>query len=447
MGAEVTTSRLQEIGANFSRSLDDGDPAAKYTDACLAVRSTALPTEQALGNSEPAKEALQRHGTMLSTRELLDFLEIMGNPHSPLDSREELVRSYVTCCMRENGGDNAALTGLSPPTQSFRNVETHHPFSWEVPQRNTVRNAPFQKLSGQQSVTPPRPSSRVSSTSNGPALFASYDAALSWSSHLPFDDLSEELDHRGLSVSSDPGEEGPIAWSKQAAKALAEAVMIEKRLVNRNRQSNRKGGSDTKGAGKKYPNSHGRGRRTRGDGDIVDKRLDFSLETTASEAFANAASAVQTVVTSWAHPERNDDDEQSMGLREIRRVLGNTVSSSSTRAVLGILGSTATACVHSVEAVAEWAGGRLINREHIILGVCLFSLALRRGLWSTLLLILAVRTVRITTERMLSVSPGRAGSVSPTRKKKKVFVKKRRKDWMPPSCNYNDIAVPSELVQ
>ncbi len=446
MGAEVTAARLQEMGANLSRLLDDDDPAAKCTDACLAVRSTVLPTEQSLGNLEPAKEALQQHGAMLSTRELLDFLEIMGNPHSPLDSQEVLVGAYVACCMRESGGlgDNAALTGLSPPTLSFRNVKNHHPFSWEVPQRKTVGNAPFQKLSGQQSVTPPPPFSRGSSSSNGPALFASYDAALSWSSHLPFDDLSEELDHRGLSVSSDPGEEGPIAWSKQAAKVLADAVMIEERSVNRNRQSSRKGGGDTKDTGKKNPNSYGRGRRARGDGEIVDKRLDSSLETTASEAFANAASAVQSVVTSWAHPER-DDDEQNMGLQEIRRVLGNTVTSSSTRAVLGILGSTATACVHSVEAVAEWAGGRLINREHIILGVCLFSLALRRGLWSTLLLILAVRTVRITTERMISVSAG-TGPVPPTRKKKKVFVKKRRKDWMPPSCDYDDIAA-SKLVQ
>ncbi len=253
----------------------------------------------------------------------------------------------------------------------------------------------------------------------------------------------EELDQRGLSVNSDPGEEGPIAWSKQATRVLAGTVMIEERSpINRKRQRSRRKYGGAKGTKKKSKNPYGRVHAHGGGGEIVDKRLDSSLEATASEAFANAASAVQSVVTGWTHPERGDD-EPNMGLQEIRRVLGNTVTSSSTRAVLGILGSTATACVHSVEAIAEWAGGRLINREHIILGVCLFSLALRRGLWSTLLLILAVRTVRITAERIVSAG---AGHVPPTRKKKKVFVKKKRKDWSSQTGNYNHIAA-REFVQ
>ncbi len=443
MGVEVTAARLQKMGSNFSRLLDEDKLAVKYADSCLAVRSTALPTEQSLEKSEPSKEALQQHGAMLSTRELLDFLEIMGDPHSPLDSRKVLVGAYVTYCMRESSGlGDHASTDLSPSTLYFRSTENHHPFSWKISQKNTIEDAPFQKLSGQQLATPP-PSFSRGPSSNGPILFGSYDAALTWSSHLPFDDLSEELDQRGLSVNSDPGEEGPIAWSKQAARVLAGAVMIEERSsINQKRQRSRRKYGGAKGTEKKSKNTSGRVRAHDGGGEIVDKRLDSSLEATASEAFANAASAVQSVVTGWAHPER-DDDEPYMGLQEIRRVLGNTVTSSSTRAVLGILGSTATACVHSIEAIAEWAGGRLINREHIILGVCLFSLALRRGLWSTLLLILAVRTVRITAERMVSAG---AGPVPPTRKKKKVFVKMKRKDWSSQTGNYNDIAA-REFVQ
>ncbi len=418
------------MGTNFLRSLDEDELAAKYSNAYLDVRSTAQHTEQSVRKSGSMKATLHQHGTMLSTRELLDFLEIMGDPHSPLDSREALVGAYVACCVRESSGlGDSISTDLSPLTLSFQNVENRHPFSWEVSQRKLVEDVPFQKQPGQQSTRPPPPLSKTSS--NDPVLFASYDAALVWSRHLPFDELSEELNHRGLSVSSDPGQEGPIAWSKQAARVLADAVMIEERFINRNRQRRKSGG--TKGTGKRNQNSYSRV-RARGS-DIVDKRLDSSLETTASEAFANAASAVQSVFTGWARPER--DDEQNVGLKEMKRVLGNTVTSSSTRAVLGILGSTATACVHSVEAVAEWAGGRLINREHIILGVCLFSLTLRRGLWSTLLLILAVRTVRITTERMISAG---AGPVPPTRKKK-VFVKKKRKDGPPPlRGNYDSIA-------
>ncbi len=267
-------------------------------------------------------------------------------------------------------------------------------------------------------------------------FFDSYDAALTWSSHLPFDDLLEELDQRGLIVNCDPGYEGPNAWSKQATRVLTDAVMIEERSpINRKRpRSRRKYGGTKVAAEKKRKDPYGRV-RTHG-GETVGKRLDSSLEATASEVFANAASAVQSAVTGWSHPERGGD-EPNRGLQEIRRVLGNTVTSSSTRAVLAVLGSTATACVHSVEAIAEWAGGRLINREHIILGVCFFSLALRRGMWSTLLFILAVRTARITAERMVSAG---TEPVRLTKKKKKVFVKKRRKAWSSQTPNYSHIA-------
>ncbi len=120
---------LQEMRSNYSRLLHEDKLGAKYSDACLPVRSIALPTEQSLEKPEPWKEAFQQHGAMLSTRELLDFLEMMDVPHSPLDSRNTLVGAYVECCMREsdNLGDSASIDIYPPPIRPFETLKINIP--------------------------------------------------------------------------------------------------------------------------------------------------------------------------------------------------------------------------------------------------------------------------------------------------------------------------------
>jgi hypothetical protein len=56
--------------------------------------------------------------------------------------------------------------------------------------------------------------------------------------------------------------------------------------------------------------------------------------------------------------------------------------------------------VRGAEAAAEWAGGGLIPREQVLLAVCAYCLVFRRGLWSALVLLVAVRAGRLSLQQL-----------------------------------------------
>ncbi|CAM9784106.1 unnamed protein product [Chrysoparadoxa australica] len=64
-------------------------------------------------------------------------------------------------------------------------------------------------------------------------------------------------------------------------------------------------------------------------------------------------------------------------------------------AVMAVLRSAANAAIKCAEAAAEWSGGSLIAKEHVLLFVSGFCLVFRRGLWSCLALLVTIRQARI----------------------------------------------------
>ncbi|CAM9496910.1 unnamed protein product, partial [Discosporangium mesarthrocarpum] len=95
---------------------------------------------------------------------------------------------------------------------------------------------------------------------------------------------------------------------------------------------------------------------------------------------------------SW--PEMSDEGEGVVGV-------SGFLQSSANRAGVAVVRGVVNALVRGAEAAAEWAGGPLFAREHVLVAVASFCLVFKRGVGSSLALLVVIRAGRLTLQRVL----------------------------------------------
>lgn len=140
----------------------------------------------------------------------------------------------------------------------------------------------------------------------------------------------------------------------------------------------------------------------------------------AQEAVSFLGGAAATLLPEAFFAENDDDDLQRstavprVGSKQARRTrsmrqqadgarrsASNFVKSSANRAGWAMVRTAANGVVRGAEAAADWAGGGIVAREHVLVFVAAFCLAFRRGIASSIALLILIRAGRITLERLL----------------------------------------------
>lgn len=85
----------------------------------------------------------------------------------------------------------------------------------------------------------------------------------------------------------------------------------------------------------------------------------------------------------------------------LRRGASTFVQSSANRAGLALVRSAANGVLRGAEAAADWAGGGAVAREHVLLFIAAFCLAFKRGIGSSVALLVLIRAGRISLQRLL----------------------------------------------
>lgn len=115
----------------------------------------------------------------------------------------------------------------------------------------------------------------------------------------------------------------------------------------------------------------------------------------------------QTVGAS--HP-RTKQARRTRRMRErasgVRRAAAGFVQSSANRAGLAMVHSAANGVLRSAEAAADWAGGGTVAREHVLLFIAVFCLAFKRGISSSVALLIVIRAGRIAAQKLLNGGRG-----------------------------------------
>lgn len=97
----------------------------------------------------------------------------------------------------------------------------------------------------------------------------------------------------------------------------------------------------------------------------------------------------------------------------LRRGASAFVQSSANRAGLAVVRSAANGVLRGAEAAADWAGGGAVAREHVLLFIAAFCLAFKRGIGSSVALLVLIRAARISLQRLLE--GGRTAATGRTR--------------------------------
>lgn len=88
--------------------------------------------------------------------------------------------------------------------------------------------------------------------------------------------------------------------------------------------------------------------------------------------------------------------------RGVRRAAASFAHSSANRAGLTVVRSAANGVLRGAEAAADWAGGGVLTREHVLLFVAAFCLVFKRGLGSSVALLVLIRGGRVTMQKLMS---------------------------------------------
>lgn len=86
----------------------------------------------------------------------------------------------------------------------------------------------------------------------------------------------------------------------------------------------------------------------------------------------------------------------------VQRAVLSFAQSSANRAGLALACSAANGVLRGAEVAASWAGGDAVAREYVLLVIAAFCLVFRRGVGSSVALLVLIRAGRITVQRLVS---------------------------------------------
>jgi hypothetical protein len=402
MGVEEVERSLRRMKIPYSRLSTAADLARMYANAVLS--SDAKDAVSAVSASTLASGALfKMKAASMTTRELLDSLESMGGVGGDdvlkIMGREELEAAYLAASMKLGEGEKAGLRVIGRDLAD----ENKGPLGLDY--------------AGEYQQNP---------------SFSTYSKALRWAQSLTYDDVCEELRCRGVQD-----------WNAGRAdygylsRLLADAVMIEGRLDRGDAEDDEE--LDEEIGPMSWLQLLQKGKRgRRGGAELEDNYEEWDaldVMNAGWETVAAVGSGAATVTKHIAGTLFDDGKLEGRYRPAAGKAVQDMVTSPSSKAAAGILGRAASAGIRSVEAAADWAGGGVIEGEHVILGISLFCLTFRRGIWSAAILLYAVRSARVTAQRFhllpseqeKEVPNAVAGATSQTRRVKRVLIKRRRK--------------------
>ncbi|KAG5180954.1 hypothetical protein JKP88DRAFT_322597 [Tribonema minus] len=371
------------------------------------MREPPLPPPTTYAAAAAASEAVfAQEARELSTRELMAELDRVGAPYDVLAARGALEEAYVRHCLAAGASPTSTGPTSNPSGGGGGGV---------------LRAKPRRSGGGGGS----------GSGGGGGGDTASYDSALHWASRLTYEDIIEELRARDISVGGGSGGGGGGADFGALARRLARAVAAEERALmlsadeqqqqrSSSSASSRAGWRNGAGADDASYDMYGSGG---GDDDDGESGY-YSPARIALDAVGALFSLTERIITGGHDPSDDEEDEAAAAgggggaaqrQRRRRRRQGGAsewlrrhadgvsaaLRSTAGESAGGVAAGVVRAAVSGAEAAAEWAGGGAIARERVLLGVSLYCLAFKRGLWSALVLLFAIRAARITLQEAL----------------------------------------------
>lgn len=135
--------------------------------------------------------------------------------------------------------------------------------------------------------------------------------------------------------------------------------------------------------------------------------------------------------------------ERASGLR---RGVSAFVQSSANRAGVAVARSAANGVLRGAEGAADWAGGGAVAREYVLLFIAAFCLAFKRGIGSSVALLVIIRAGRISLQRLMEggrQARGRRGATASDTRRPVVAEATRRGPTRPAGASRSGQAPPS----